>query len=182
MVTDIASPLAAQRDFSQVEITSEELAPGVAVLFGAGGNIGVSHGEDGTLIIDDQFAPLTDKIEAAIAYLGATPVHYVVNTHWHFDHTGGNENFGKRGAHIFAHENVRVRMINGSPEGSRFPVPPASDEALPVVTYDRGITLHLNGDTIDVMFVGGGHTDEYDSGMGRSDFNCIGIGYCPPAR
>lgn len=155
----IASPLAAQRDFSQVEITSEELAPGVAVLFGAGGNIGVSHGEDGTLIIDDQFAPLTDKIEAAVAYLGATPVHYVVNTHWHFDHTGGNENLGKKGAHIIAHENVRVRLVKGSPEGSRFPVPPAPDEALPVVTYDRGITLHLNGDTIDVMFVGGGHTD-----------------------
>lgn len=155
----IASPLAAQRDFSQVEITSQELAPGVAVLFGAGGNIGVSHGDDGTLIIDDQFAPLTDKIEAAVAYLGATPVHYVVNTHWHFDHTGGNENLGKKGAHIIAHENVRVRLVKGSPEGSRFPVPPAPDEALPVVTYDRGITLHLNGDTIDVMFVGGGHTD-----------------------
>ena len=155
----LASPSSAQQDLSQVEITGEELAPGVAVLFGAGGNIGVSHGEDGTLIIDDQFAPLTEKIEAAIAYLGATPVHYVVNTHWHFDHTGGNENFGKQGAHIFAHENVRVRMVNGSPEGSRFPVPPAADEALPVVTYDRGITLHLNGDTIDLMFVGGGHTD-----------------------
>ena len=129
------------------------------MLFGAGGNIGVSHGEDATVIIDDQFAPLSGKIERAIANLGAKPVKYVVNTHWHFDHTGGNEHFGGTGATIFAHDNVRVRMIAGSPEGSRFPVPPAPDAALPVVTYPQGMRFHLNGDTINLMFLGGGHTD-----------------------
>ncbi len=154
----LTSPTAAQRDFESVKITTEELAPGVAVLFGSGGNIGVSFGEDGTILIDDQFAPLTPKIEAAVEALGATPARYVVNTHWHFDHTGGNENLGKKGATIIAHDQVRVRMIEGNETG-RFPVPPAPPQALPVVTYDRGVTLHLNGDTIDVMFVGGGHTD-----------------------
>ena len=154
----IASPLAAQRDFSEVEITSEELAPGVAVLFGAGGNMAVSHGEDGTILIDDQFAPLSEKIEGAVAYLGATPVKYVVNTHWHGDHTGGNEHFGGTGATIFAHHNVRVRMSSPQTRGERL-TPPSPKAALPVVTYERGVTLHLNGDTIDVVFVGGGHTD-----------------------
>ena len=154
----IASPLAAQRDFSEVEITSEELAPGVAVLFGAGGNMAVSHGEDGTILIDDQFAPLSEKIEGAVAYLGATPVKYVVNTHWHGDHTGGNEHFGGTGATIFAHHNVRVRMSSPQTRGERV-TPPSPKAALPVVTYERGVTLHLNGDTIDVVFVGGGHTD-----------------------
>lgn len=154
----IASPLAAQRDFSEVEITSEELAPGVAVLFGAGGNMAVSHGEDGTILIDDQFAPLSEKIEGAVAYLGATPVKYVVNTHWHGDHTGGNEHFGGTGATIFAHHNVRVRMSSPQTRGERV-TPPSPKAALPVVTYERGVTFHLNGDTIDVVFVGGGHTD-----------------------
>lgn len=154
----IASPLAAQRDFSEVEITSEELAPGVAVLFGAGGNMAVSHGEDGTMLIDDQFAPLSEKIEGAVAYLGAKPVKYVVNTHWHGDHTGGNEHFGGTGATIFAHHNVRVRMSSPQTRGERV-TPPSPKAALPVVTYERGVTLHLNGDTIDVVFVGGGHTD-----------------------
>ena len=154
----IASPLAAQRDFSEVEITSEELAQGVAVLFGAGGNMAVSHGEDGTILIDDQFAPLSEKIEGAVAYLGATPVKYVVNTHWHGDHTGGNEHFGGTGATIFAHHNVRVRMSSPQTRGERV-TPPSPKAALPVVTYERGVTLHLNGDTIDVVFVGGGHTD-----------------------
>lgn len=154
----IASPLAAQRDFSEVEITSEELAPGVAVLFGAGGNMAVSHGEDGTILIDDQFAPLSEKIEGAVAYLGATPVKYVVNTHSHGDHTGGNEHFGGTGATIFAHHNVRVRMSSPQTRGERV-TPQSPKAALPVVTYERGVTLHLNGDTIDVVFVGGGHTD-----------------------
>ena len=153
-----ATPAQAQTDWDAVEIEAQEIAPGIAVLFGRGGNIGVSYGEDATLLIDDQFAPLTEKIEAAVAELGAKPVRYVVNTHWHGDHTGGNEHFGKKAAIIFAHTNVRVRLSTEQDRGERT-VPPSPREALPVVTYDRGVTLHLNGDTIDVLFVGGGHTD-----------------------
>ena len=147
-----------QQGMENVEIKAQEIEPGVAVLFGRGGNIGVSHGEDGTLIIDDQFAPLTDKIVTAVSELGAPPVEYVINTHWHLDHTGGNENFGKRGAKIFAHENVRARLVVGAPE-SRWKIQPAPKEALPILTYTDGVTFHLNGDTIDVRFTGGGHTD-----------------------
>ncbi len=154
----IASSANAQRDFSAVEVTAQEIAPGVAVLFGAGGNIGVSHGDDATVIIDDQFAPLSEKIEAAIAGLGATPVKYVVNTHWHFDHTGGNEHFGGTGATIFAHDNVRVRMAEGGTAGGNT-TPPAAAEALPVVTYAQGLRIHLNNDTMNLMYLGGGHTD-----------------------
>ncbi|GMN01472.1 MBL fold metallo-hydrolase [Erythrobacter sp. MTPC3] len=154
----VAAPTSAQRDFSQVEVTAEEIATGVAVLFGAGGNIGVSHGDDATVIIDDQFAPLSGKIEAAIASLGASPVKYVVNTHWHFDHTGGNEHFGGTGATIFAHDNVRIRMAEGGMAAGNN-TPPAPDIALPVVTYGQGMRFHLNDDTINLMFLGGGHTD-----------------------
>ena len=153
----LATSASAQRDLRNVEVTSEEIAPGVAVLFGAGGYIGVSHGEDATLIIDDQFAPLSAKIEAAGEGLGATPVKYVVNTHWHGDHTGGNEHFGKTGATIFAHDDVRVRMADPSLSGRGGD--PASREALPVVTYAQGVKLHLNDDTLNVMFLVGGHTD-----------------------
>ncbi|MEM7664490.1 MAG: MBL fold metallo-hydrolase [Pseudomonadota bacterium] len=156
--TSLVAPAHAQRDLSQVEIKTEEVAPGVAVLFGAGGNIAVSHGDDATIMIDDQFAPLSGRIETAVAELGATPVKYVVNTHWHFDHTGGNEHFGKTGATIFAHDNVRVRMAAGGTAGGNN-TPPAPDVALPVVTYGQGLRFHLNDDTINVMFLGGGHTD-----------------------
>lgn len=152
-----SSAATAQRNFDEVEIRTERIAPGIAVLFGAGGNIGVSHGEDGTVLIDDQFAPLTEKIEAAVAALGATPVRFLINTHYHYDHTGGNENFGSKGALIFAQENVRVRLKAGT-EGENA-IPPAAKEALPVVTYDQGLRLNVNGDTVDVMFLGGGHTD-----------------------
>ena len=105
-----AAPAGAQQDFSKVEIKVEKLAPGVAVLFGAGGNIGLSYGEDGNALVDDQFAPLTDKIVAAVKTLDPDPVRFVINTHWHGDHTGGNENFGKMGTVILAHDNVRKRM------------------------------------------------------------------------
>ena len=165
----------AQRNFDNVEITTQEIAPGIAVLFGAGGNIGVSHGEDATVIIDDQFAPLSGKIERAIANLGATPVKYVINTHWHFDHTGGNEHFGGTGATIFAHDNVRVRMAEGSAPESRFEVPPGPPEALPVVTYPQGLRMHVNGDTLNLMFFGGGHTDG-DSVVVWEEANVIHMG------
>jgi cyclase len=154
----IATPASAQMDLSKVEIKAEQLAPGVAVLFGAGGNIGVSYGPDGTVLIDDQFAPLTGKIEAAVAALGATPVKFLINTHWHFDHTGGNENLGKKGAIIMAHENVRVRLIAGATMLGQT-IPPAPKEALPVITYNDGIKLHLNGDEVRTIHTGGGHTD-----------------------
>ncbi|MEL7446333.1 MAG: MBL fold metallo-hydrolase [Pseudomonadota bacterium] len=154
----LAVPTLAQRNFDAVEIKTEVIAPGVAVLFGAGGNIGVSYGDDATIIIDDQFAPLSDKIEAAIAEMGASPVKYVVNTHWHFDHTGGNEHFGKTGATIFAHDNVRVRMAAGG-EAAGTSTPPAPPEALPVVTYGQGLRFHQNGDVINLAYLGGGHTD-----------------------
>ncbi len=170
----LAAPAHAQRNFDDVEIKTEELAPGIAVLFGAGGNIGVSHGEDGTILIDDQFAPLSEKIKAAVTNLGARPVDYVLNTHWHGDHTGGNEAFGKAGATIFAHHNVRVRMSTEQKRGERT-IGPSPKEALPVVTYDSGLTFNLNGDTIDVYYLGGGHTDGDSIVIWRED-NVVHMG------
>ncbi len=151
---------ASAQDVSQATIKVERLAPGVAVLFGAGGNIGLSYGADGNVIIDDQFAPLTDKIVAAIATVDPDPVKFVINTHWHFDHTGGNENFGRRGAVIVAHDNVRTRMAAGQFIAAvNQQVPPAPGVALPVVTFGEGVTMHLNGDTMHVIHVANAHTD-----------------------
>lgn len=150
----IASGPVLAQDLSKVEIKTEQVAPGVAVLFGAGGNIGVSYGEDGTILIDDQFAPLTEKIQTAVSTLGAQPVKFLVNTHWHYDHTGGNENLGKANALIMAHDNVRIRMAAG--QGNQ---KPAAKVALPVVTYADGLKLHLNGEEVRVMHMPAGHTD-----------------------
>ncbi len=154
----VALPAHAQQDLSKVEIKPQQLAPGVAVLFGAGGNIGLSYGDDGTILIDDQFAPLTAKIRKAVADLGATPVKYLINTHWHYDHSGGNENLGKAGAIIMAHDNVRVRMAAGATIAGNV-VPPAAKVALPVITYADGIKLHLNGEEVRVIHMPAGHTD-----------------------
>lgn len=152
------APAFAQQDFSKVEIKAERLAPGVAVLFGAGGNIGVSYGEDGTILIDDQFAPLTPKIQKAVSDLGAQPVKFLVNTHWHGDHSGGNENLGNAGAIIMAHDNVRVRMA--SDQQTAFGEVKASPKAaLPVVTYADGLKLHLNGEEVRVIHMPAAHTD-----------------------
>jgi glyoxylase-like metal-dependent hydrolase (beta-lactamase superfamily II) len=157
----LAAPAAAQQqDFSKVEVKVERIAPGVAVLFGAGGNIGLSYGEDGNIIVDDQFAPLTDRIAAAVSTLDPDPVRFVINTHWHFDHTGGNENFGKRGAVILAHDNVRARMSTEQfLAAMNMKVPASPKDALPVVTFADGVTLHLNGDTLHVIHVANAHTD-----------------------
>lgn len=170
----LASPAAAQQDMSAVQIRVERVAPGVAVLFGAGGNIGLSYGEDGNVLIDDQFAPLTDKIVAAVATIDPDPVRYLVNTHWHFDHSGGNENLGNRGVVIVAHDNVRQRMAAGQELLGRT-VPPAAKAALPVLTFADGVTFHLNGDTIRVHHVRNAHTDG-DSLIHWSNANVLHMG------
>ena len=150
----------AQNDFSEVEIQATEVAPGIHMLVGAGGNLGLSVGEDGAFLIDDQFAPLSGKIMAAIAELTDAPVEFLANTHWHGDHTGGNEAFGNAGAVIVAHDNVRVRM---STEQMREifdqTMPPSPDAALPIVTFNDELTLHWNGQTIHAFHSGPGHTD-----------------------
>ncbi|HEV2748163.1 MAG TPA: MBL fold metallo-hydrolase [Allosphingosinicella sp.] len=156
----LAAPASAQQDMSAVEIGVERIAPGVAVLFGRGGNIGLSYGADGNILVDDQYAPLTDKILAAVASVDPDPVRFVINTHWHGDHTGGNETLGKRGAVIVAHDNVRRRMSSEqflAALGGK--VPPSPKDALPVVTFADGVTLHLNGDTLHVVHVANAHTD-----------------------
>ena len=157
----VAAPAAAQdNDMSKVEIKAQTLAPGIAVLFGAGGNIGVSAGPDGTILIDDQFAPLTPKIVAAVAKLGAPPVRFLLNTHWHGDHTGGNENLGKAGTVIVAQDNVRQRM--STEQVSKFlksTTAAAPHAALPVITFAESLTLHLNDDDISVIHVHNAHTD-----------------------
>ncbi|MES3032518.1 MAG: MBL fold metallo-hydrolase [Gemmatimonadota bacterium] len=156
----LSSSLAAQTNFDTVQVRAVQLSPGLHVLFGAGGNIGVSTGVDGTFIIDDQFAPLTPKIVAAIRTLTDKPVRFVVNTHWHGDHTGGNENFGNAGAVIVAHDNVRRRMSSEqfvAALNQRNPAAPHA--ALPVVTFADAVTFHVNGDSIAVTHVNPAHTD-----------------------
>lgn len=152
--------LAAQANYDTVQVRPVELSKGLHVLFGAGGNIGVSVGDDAVFIIDDQFAPLTPKIVAAIRTLSDKPVKFVVNTHWHFDHTGGNENFGKSGAMIVAHDNVRKRMSTEQfMAAMNRREPPSPKAALPVVTFNDGVTFHINGDSMVVTHVPPAHTD-----------------------
>lgn len=153
-----AMPAAAQQPASAPEIRVERIAPGVAVLFGRGGNIGVSWGPDGNILIDDQYAPATERVVAAVRTLDADPIRFVINTHWHGDHTGGNENLGRAGTVIFAHDNVRRRMtMEQLVRGER--VPPSPSGALPVVTFSENLTFHLNGDTLRAIHVAHAHTD-----------------------
>jgi len=155
-----AAAASAQQDFSKVEIQSEKLADTVYMMTGSGGNLGVSIGEDAVFVIDDQFAPLTPKIQAAIAKLTSKPVKFVLNTHWHFDYTGGNENLGRAGAIIVAHENVRKRLsTEGFIEFLGMKTKPEPKVALPIVTFTRDLTFNLNGDELMVSHAPRAHTD-----------------------
>ena len=156
-----ALPAAAQdQDYSKVEIKTTPLTDHVYMLVGAGGNLAVSAGDDAVFLVDDQFAPLTEKISAAIAKISPKPVRFAINTHWHFDHTGGNENLGRMGTLIFAHENVRRRM-----DSEQFIAflnmkqPPSPKLALPVVTFTASMSFHLNGEEIRAIHVVNAHTD-----------------------
>lgn len=144
----------------EVKVETEEVAPGVYVLYGRGGNIGVSVGADGVFLIDDQYANMTAPVEAALAKLAPTPPRFVINTHWHGDHTGGNENLAARGSVIVAHDNVRARM--SAEQFSEFfqrTTPPSPAGALPVVTFSDNLSLHVNGDELRGVHVGQAHTD-----------------------
>ena len=153
-------PAFAQQDFSKVEIKTEKLAEGVWMLTGAGGNIGVFAGDDGVFMIDNQYAPLTDKIRAAIAAVTDKKIRFLLNTHWHGDHVGGNENLGKTGVVIVAQENVRKRMsteqFNKMFDKKE---PPSPAAALPLVTFVDAISFHVNGDDVDAFHVPPAHTD-----------------------
>jgi cyclase len=152
-------PAQAQWDLSKVEIKATKIAGNVHMLEGAGGNIGVSVGSDGILIVDDQFAPLADKIKAALKTLGDGKLKFVLNTHWHGDHTGGNVAFGPE-APIIAHDNVRKRMsTEQKSEFFKSTTPPSPKEALPVVTFDQSLSVHFNGEEIKVIHFPNGHTD-----------------------
>jgi cyclase len=150
----------AQTNFDTIQVRAQALRGGVYMLTGAGGNIGVSIGDDATFIVDDQYAPLTPKIIAAVAALTTKPIRFVVNTHWHGDHTGGNENVGKTGALIVAHNNVRKRMSTeqfNDVFNRRTPASPAG--ALPVVTFNDSVSFHINGDELVAFHIPPAHTD-----------------------
>jgi cyclase len=152
-------PLRAQ-DLENVEIETVPVAEGIYMLVGEGGNIGVSVGKDGAFLIDDQFAPLTEKIQAAVSALGDTPIRFILNTHWHFDHTGGNENFGRGGVTLVAHDSVRERMsVEQFLSAFDRTIPASPPEALPIVTFNDTVTFYLNGNTIYTRHVPPAHTD-----------------------
>ncbi len=152
-----APPMAAPQD---VKIETVNLAPGIYMLVGRGGNIGLTVGRDGSAIIDDQFADMVPKIRAAVALLTEQPVKFVINTHLHGDHTGGNDAFGAAGAVIIAHDNVRKRLgtdqVNPT---TNQPIPARAREALPVVTFADSATLHYNDETLEFTHLPNAHTE-----------------------
>lgn len=152
-----SAAFAQQQDFSKVQVKVTKVAGSVYMLEGAGGNIGVSVGDDGIVIVDDQFAPLADKIQAALKGITDKPVRFVINTHWHFDHTGGNGYFGKQGT-IIAQDNVRERLAAGGKilGMDMKPVPP---QELPIITFNDRLTVHANGEDIRAIHFPHGHTD-----------------------
>jgi glyoxylase-like metal-dependent hydrolase (beta-lactamase superfamily II) len=177
LVVAIAVPGAAlaQRNFDDVEIRTVEVADGIYMLIGTGGNIGLSVGEDGAFLIDDQFAPLAGRIAAAVEQVSGGEVKFVLNTHWHGDHTGGNEIFGSAGAMIVAHENVRRRMDPGTFTDVMGSSGQAAAEALPVVTFSDQVTFWWNGERIDAQHVASAHTDG-DTIVWFRDANVVHMG------
>ena len=170
-----AATASAQTDFSKVQMKATKVAGNVWMLEGAGGNIGVSVGDDGLLIVDDQFAPLADKIRAALKGIADKKLHFILNTHWHGDHTGGNVAFGPE-ATIIAHDNVRKRLATEQ-KSTVFnsTTPPSPKEALPVITFDQTLTVHFNGEDIRAIHYPKGHTDG-DSVIFFSASNVVHLG------
>ncbi|PYX95934.1 MAG: MBL fold metallo-hydrolase [Acidobacteria bacterium] len=160
----LASAVAAaqEKDFSKVQMKVSKVAGNIYMLEGAGGNIGASVGDDGIVIVDDQYAPLADKIQVALKGITDKPVRFVINTHYHEDHTGGNAIFQKN-APVIAHENVRKRLQEGGTAGNggsvHIEAKPQPKDALPIITFDHDVTVHLNGEDIRALHFPAGHTD-----------------------
>jgi cyclase len=175
LIALLASPSLAQQDFSKVEVKATKVNGNIYMLQGSGGNIGVSVGTDGILIVDDQFAPLADKIKAALKTLGDGKLKFVLNTHWHGDHTGGNVVFGPE-APIIAHDNVRKRLATEQKsEVFKRTTPASPKEALPVITFGQSLSVHFNGEEIRVIHFPQGHTDG-DSVIFFSNSNVVHMG------
>jgi cyclase len=165
----------AQTDYSKVQIKATKVGGNVYMLEGAGGNIGVSVGDDGILIVDDQFAPLADKIRAALKGVADKKLRFILNTHWHGDHTGGNVAFGPE-ATIIAHDNVRKRLASEQKsEVFKSTTPASPKEALPVITFDQSLSVHFNGEDIRAIHYPKGHTDG-DSVIFFSSSNVVHLG------
>ncbi len=148
------------QDLDDAVLTIEPVKDGLYVIYGPGGNIGVSTGADGVFIVDDQFAPLTPRILDLIRSISDAPVRFVINTHWHPDHAGGNEPFGEAGAIIIAHENTRSHLATDQVlEQFNATIPRSPDAALPVVTFSDEASLHLNGDNVRLLHIPHSHTD-----------------------
>ena len=155
-----AAGAAAGPDYSQVEIKATPLAGSVTMLAGAGGNMAMLTGPDGVILIDDEFAELSDKIKAAVAAVSDRPIRYLINTHWHGDHTGGNDNFAATGAIIVAHDNVRKQMsVEHFMKAFNSQVPPFPATALPVITFNDSLTMHQDGEELHIFHVKNAHTD-----------------------
>lgn len=149
-----------QSSLAQDEIETVKISDAIHVITGNGGNIGVFIGSDGTFMIDDQFADASDAVMQAVTALGGDRPRFLINTHFHGDHTGGNENFGSAGSTIFAHHNVYKRLAEGSTiEAFNMVAPPAPIAALPVVTFDSDMVFHINDDRVRAVHVPGAHTD-----------------------
>jgi cyclase len=146
-------------NFDQVEIKTSRLADDFYTLEGMGGTISVLIGSDGVLLVDSQFAPLTDKLVAAIRKISDQPIRFLINTHLHGDHTGGNENFAKLGVLIFSRDQLRQRLQHPSPGPDCSPRKPAPPGALPVVTYDGPVSIHLDGEDVRLLPIRKAHTD-----------------------
>ena len=168
-------------DFSKIVIKTTQVSDGLYVLEGAGGNITVFAGSDGVLLVDAQYAPLHQKILDAVAKISNQPIRFLINTHWHGDHTSGNELMAKAGVVLIAHENVAKRLREGRPAAGAAPgVPPAPKDAIPVITYTDSLTLRFNGDEISVIHPEPAHTDG-DSIVYFRRANVIATGDIPAA-
>jgi cyclase len=162
-----AGPVAGQQepDWSKVQIKVTKVSGNIYMLEGQGGNIAASVGEDGIVIVDDEFAPLAEKIQAALKDLKITdkPVRFVINTHYHGDHAGGNEPFANAGSTVIAQDNVRKRLASGGTAGNggslKIDAKPAPKGQLPIITFERDVTVHLNGEDIRALHFPAGHTD-----------------------